>query len=789
MIDEPPPPCAVADAPRQASDAPREAPQAPAAPEDWLRMSDVLGSVLAIATLAVAYPVLDLLGRNAPFFAARGATWWEPVLLAAGLALLLPLALVLVVVLVRAISRRAGRISLLVVIAALVAMIAVQALDRAGPALELAPEWLAALATAAGVAAAIAYRASPGVRSGLRLGPLVPLIACGLFLFGTPVSRIVMPAASAAASPVPAPSAFASTPPIVMIVLDELPVASLMDARGEIDADLFPTFARLAEEGVWYRNTTTVHSRTAKAVPAILTGNRPDGDQIPIVGDHPNNLFTLVSDAYRVHAREAVTDLCPDEVCNAPPPEEADEPEETDGPEDTDGPAAAAASDAIAERVRTLATDVGVVTSHVVLPAGLRNRLPPISDGWGDFMPDAPGAGPLPATPAAITTTAPGPGSGDAYPAEEPGGSLTERFDAAVTEGRDVEFAWLSDTIREHASSDDPHLFFLHSLLPHMPWEYMPSGQRYLDAGHVPGPIPDQGWGTDRWLVAQAYQRHLLQAAMVDGAIGDVLAALEDTGSYDDALVIVTADHGVSFREGHTSRDLRVDAIGDIAAIPLFVKFPRGEPSGTSDTVAETIDIVPTVIDVLAPTQLWSTDGRSLADPDAPRRSWQRVVGEAGVVLTAGDGAERDASLTYKLTLLGRQGGIDGLFSRGRYGHLVGRDLDDLGVGPPAKAHARLVGVEEYADIDTTAEVLPNRLLGTVVAATRYTDPVFFAVAVNGTVEAIARTYDHNETQARLDVLLPTEALVDGRNEIALLQIGRGPDGAVLQPVALAGAP
>jgi hypothetical protein len=757
--------------------------EARVAPEDWLSASDVLGSVLAIATLAVAYPVLDLLGRNAPFFTARGATWWEPVLAAAVLALLLPLALVLALLGVRAISRRAGRMSLLVVIAALVSMVALQALDRAGPPLELAPGWLAVLATVVGVAAAVAYRASPQLRSSLRLGPLVPLIACGLFLFGTPVSRIVMPAASAAASPAPAPSALASTPPIVMIVLDELPVASLMDARGEIDADLFPTFARLAEEGVWYRNTTTVHSRTAKAVPAILTGNRPDGDQIPIVGDHPNNLFTLVADVYRVHAREAVTDLCPDEVCNAAPPESS-----ADEADEADQQTAVATGDAIAARVRTLGIDVVVVASHVLIPAGLRDRLPPISAGWGDFLPDGPGIT-APVPPAAITTTAPGPGSGDAYPAEEPGGSLTERFDAAVTEGRDIEFTWLSDAIREHASGDDPQLFFLHSLLPHMPWEYMPSGQRYLQAGHVPGPIPDQGWGNDRWLVAQAYQRHLLQTAMVDGAIGDVLQALEDTGSYGDALVIVTADHGVSFREGHTSRDLRSDAIGDIAAVPLFIKFPHGEHSGASDVVAETIDVLPTVIDVLGPAQLWSTDGRSLEDPDQPRRSRQRVVGEAGVVLTAGDGRERDASLTYKLTLLGRRGGMEGLFSRGRYGYLVGQDTDDLQVGGPAKARARLDGVEGYADIDTTAEVLPNRLLGTVVAAARYEEPVFFAVVVNGTVEAIARTYDHRNTQARIDVLLPTEALVDGRNEIALLQIGRGPDGAVLQPVALATAP
>src|SRR5205085_658620 len=63
--------------------------------------------------------------------------------------------------------------------------------------------------------------------------------------------------------------------PVVMLVLDELPLDSLHDHRGQVDAGRFPNFARLAERSTWFRHTAAVDNYTAFAVPALLTGNRP----------------------------------------------------------------------------------------------------------------------------------------------------------------------------------------------------------------------------------------------------------------------------------------------------------------------------------------------------------------------------------------------------------------------------------------------------------------------------------------------------------------------------------
>ena len=83
--------------------------------------------------------------------------------------------------------------------------------------------------------------------------------------------------------------------PVVMIVLDELPIATLMDETGEIDQELFPNFARIRRDSTWFRNTTTPALFTKEAVPAILTGLYPtntDPDR--------QSVFSLLSGDYDI---------------------------------------------------------------------------------------------------------------------------------------------------------------------------------------------------------------------------------------------------------------------------------------------------------------------------------------------------------------------------------------------------------------------------------------------------------------------------------------------------------
>ena len=89
----------------------------------------------------------------------------------------------------------------------------------------------------------------------------------------------------------------------MLVILDELPVQSLMDAHGRVDARLFPNFARLAADATWYRDTASVDQDTPYAVPAILDGRLPRQERLPVAADHPQNIFSLLAGRYELHVR------------------------------------------------------------------------------------------------------------------------------------------------------------------------------------------------------------------------------------------------------------------------------------------------------------------------------------------------------------------------------------------------------------------------------------------------------------------------------------------------------
>jgi uncharacterized membrane-anchored protein len=93
-------------------------------------LQQTLGSVLALTCLAVAYPVLELLGRNAAFFVARGAVWVEPVGVAVALTTILPLMMVGGLAIWRVIHRPSAACAHLLLLGALAALLAIQVLDR-----------------------------------------------------------------------------------------------------------------------------------------------------------------------------------------------------------------------------------------------------------------------------------------------------------------------------------------------------------------------------------------------------------------------------------------------------------------------------------------------------------------------------------------------------------------------------------------------------------------------------------------------------------------------------------
>jgi len=620
----------------------------------------------ALWALAFAQPLLDLLGRNAEFFVARGSTTGDILLLAFGYVLVPPVIGAGAVWGAGKIRPELGWAVMLALVALIVAgFVLPPAGDALGGSALAIP-----LALLAGVGAAALYARASGVRSFVTVLSPAPLIVLLLFLVVSPVRGLLFP--GAAGGTVTGPSR--STVPIVHVVLDELPQATLAAANGRIDAELFPNFARLAAESTWYRNATTVNDSTAAAIPAQVTGEQPRAGLLPTARDHPRSLFTLFERSHELTAIEPITALCPERLCGDFRPGTMD-------------------------RLRSLVSDLEVVVQQLLLPADLREGLPAVDRVWEGFE-----AG-------SVTDS----GELERFP--------NLRRDILARLARDDPTAAFERAIGAlEGQGSRPPLVFLHSTLPHGPWRYLPDGRRYPIGGkEYPGLASQGSWTGPQWQVDQGFQRHVLQAQYVDRLLGRLLDALRARDLFDDAVIVVTADHGAAFSTGQPRRPASRANVGVIAPVPFFVKLP-GQPDGrVDDRAVRTIDVLPTIAKAAGVRLPWKADGipadEREVDPEAPvdiSHMGKPVLTEA-----------LDSVLAKRRAREGVEAGLlrDGVYAIGPRPELINRR-----VAVPSDG--------EHLMVDDTNGVLPSFVSGPVEGVEPDT---VLAVAVNGRVQATTR--------------------------------------------------
>ncbi|HEX2154034.1 MAG TPA: sulfatase-like hydrolase/transferase [Acidimicrobiia bacterium] len=682
-------------------------------PNGW----DIALSIGAMTSLAVAQPLLDLLGRNPEFFLARAAPALDVILLGLGLGMIVP---VLVAGIVQAVFRLHTETGLAIhaVLLALLGALATSAiLNHLFP--SEPPDWLTdGFAVATGIGMAWSYHSFLPVRTALRYASIAPLLVTVAFVFLAPSSQLVWSTASKAE---PFSATVGDPAPIVMVVLDELPVASIIDEKGNILSRHFPGFARLAEDGTWFRNAVGLHQQTTVALPTIVTGVRaPLEGKVPSAADYPYTVFSLLDGAYEVNAVESVTELCPDTACESQSRELV--------------PAG--------ERWRRLGSDLAVVSGHLFLPDALTGHLPPIDQSWGDF--------------------------GAAEIAEARGWSMRRRI------GELIEADRRSTVNRFLTMLDKPlgdgEFYFAHLMFPHWPWMHLPDGRPYAEDGSIPGFGPD-GWSSNPWLVEQAYQRHLLQVQYVDNVVGEIVERLEFHGSYDETMIVVLADHGGAIRPNIQERRWIVpETVGDVAAIPMFIKRPHHRQPAIDDYRAETIDVLPTIADVLKVSIPWQVDGVSLFAEKRPRRTESTMLAKQGSVTYGTSGTEKLDIAQYHLSYFGDRGPFE-IAPKG-YAGLLGQDVTGSNISQPMGLQVALDHPDRYAEVDLNADFVPALLTGTVEGD--IDEDYVLAIAVNGTVEAVTRTWV-DDGRARFQAMIPPTSLIDGSNTVEVLMV-LGPD-------------
>ena len=673
-----------------------------------------LAEVFVLCSFAIAQPLLDITGKSPETFVFYRVGGLEVVVYAVLIVVAPPVLLWLAVSGIALISATAGRVAHAVVAGALIALTALQAAKKLS---ELRGPLLVLVAVAVAVGALWLYARSTAIQSFVTYLTPAPLVFALLFVLASPTGDLVRPAAAGSTSD--GGRARGTTPPVVMVLLDELPLVSLLNSQGQVDERVYPNFARLAGTSHWFRNATGVGSFTSYAVPSMLSGRYPVKKLVPSYVDHPDNLFSFLAPDYRIRAFETITQLCDPALCVNTDPASAG-----DGglrglfgqtwqvaktlakPYDDDGPA----SDQFAEK------SAGTVTTTK------KN---------------------------ADTITAP---KWKTLKANQP-----ERFQRFIAGLR---------------PRDKPTFNFLHLLLPHHPWRYLPSGATHPDKllGGRKG-----GWANQAWPMAVNRQAQLLQLAYTDHLLGEVINRLEKQGVWDDALVVVTADHGEGFIPGDAGRQLtdEPESQAQVAWVPMFMKEPGQTKGSTSDANWEQVDLLPTMADALGRKLPFKLDGISQLSGtrESTDKSWYNWPGQRT------DFPESPAFQLVKDgvtdTFVDGSAGQPGLYTMGSRPDWIGKPLSgltSLGVdvdGAPSPMTARLSDDLDFDAVDPASGSVPSLVTGTLQRSAGR-GPV--VIAVNGTVGAVSEIYP--ELKKPSFAGLVNDALFrSGDNDLALYEV------------------
>ena len=593
---------------------------------------DSLRRLLELSVLtafAITQPLLDVTGRAPEFFVFRRAERTDIVLFL----LIVTFAPTLVLWIVEQVVGLAGELAKravhLLFVTLLLTALAIQIAKKLIPDRGYS---LLGLALVLAAAATVLLVRSSTLRTFLSYLTPAPLIFALLFLL-SPVGALVTSSATTSKAHATGGGA---RPPIVMIYFDEFPTISLLNGKGVVDERVFPNFARLQQDSVWFRHATGVSGWTPVALPPMLTGVYPSKKLAPSYVQFPDNLFTLLRDDYRVEASESVAQLCPPSECTAAP----------------------------------LERETGLIPVLRESTATARLLVSPLKSS---------------AEP------------GDQFAEQEDEG---EQADGSPAKSHRANDTWFRNGVRGQAEPAVPvHGLprLTHGKRPAnaavpahpvAPFPLHPSAVR----GELPGRqavVPPHQSLDHRYADrrrAGYRQRHLLNVAYTDTLVGAVIDRLKEQGLYDRSLIVMTGDHGIWFEHGTRHPiDRAVDpktqaSVPEVAYVPTFVKLPGATEGRIDDRNWENIDLVPTIADVLDVKIPWRVDGVSGLGPDLRKTDEKRWNNSQKTVTFSNKKATRRLLAGVLDKLARPEHGVEGLYEYGPYRDLVNKQVADLSV-------------------------------------------------------------------------------------------------------------
>ncbi len=169
---------------------------------------------------------------------------------------------------------------------------------------------------------------------------------------------------------------------------------------------------------------------------------------------------------------------------------------------------------------------------------------------------------------------------------------------------------WL---MRYTAAAADPYLLYAHVYPPHAPYN---TRQEFINtfANDRFTPVPKENslFGSERpEILAQNRKQYDEYILYTDAELGRLLTQLEEQGTLDDTVVIITSDHGEMFERGISGHITPV-LYEPLLRVPLLVHLPGQTERQDVFTPTSIIDLLPTIASLSQqPLPVWG-DGQVL---------------------------------------------------------------------------------------------------------------------------------------------------------------------------------
>jgi hypothetical protein len=339
----------------------------------------------------------------------------------------------------------------------------------------------------------------------------------------------------------------------------------------------------------------------------------------------------------------------------------------------------------------------------------------------------------------------------------------------------------LEDWMRAIRRRARPAFYFKHLLLPHGPWIYLPSG-RHIDPAI--GSLFSPDGFHDRGLTVHNEQRMILQLGYVDRQLGRLIRRMKRHGIYDRSLIALTADHGIAFDVGVSDRrQVSARNVDEVAPVPFFVKAPGQRRGRVNGAHVATVDLVPTVADVLGLAPGWEVEGVSGFSPEARARRRMRIARrefDGFIRLGLGELERRRRLVIARRARVFGTGASSmrrygdpfaSLYRSGPKGWLMGLRASGL---PRRHPHvtAAFAEPERWRGVRPQAKAVPVQVAGWVFGGAPGTTREVVAV-VNGRIRATGHTFHlrGSDTRETFSMVVPERSLRRGRNHVELLEV------------------